>query len=123
MTTQEQRRVERLPAGDTRGNIAFRPFRLIDLSDIGARIETVAWVAPGRDYLLRIDNPSCQISGRVAWARLLRFEAATRAALYEVGVEFSEPSATARAQLTRLMVQLSARAPSDELPVLQVEAL
>jgi hypothetical protein len=122
MTNETPRRAERFHAGDTRGNIAFRPFRLIDLSDIGARIETTAWVAPGREYLLRVDDPAFQISGRVAWARVKRFDPATGAAVFEAGLEFGEPSPAARAELTRLMARLTVRVPSDELPVLQAEA-
>ena len=122
MTTETQRRAERVPAGDTRGNIAFRPFRLIDLSDIGARIETAARVEPGREYVLRIDDPSCQVSGRVVWARVVRFDPTTGATVFQAGLEFGEPSPAARAQLTRLMARLSAHVATDDLPVLQAEA-
>jgi hypothetical protein len=105
------RRAQRLPAAHVEGKVAFHPLRLVDLSDIGARMETDVWLAVGREYVLRLDDPPFQIPGRVVWARLLTLDGGRP--VFEAGLEFAECSPAARQQLTRLMAALAVRAGAD----------
>ena len=101
------RRAERLAAAHIEGRVVFHPLRLVDLSDIGARMETDVWLAVGREYVLRLDDPPFQIAGRVVWAKLLTLDGGRP--VFEAGLEFTDCSPAARQQLTRLMIRLAGR--------------
>jgi hypothetical protein len=128
MSQLERRRHPRLPATDVRAQlrdrIGARPVRLIDLGDTGARVETLVWMTPGTHYLLSIDEPAFQITGRVVHARLLRVERSAGGSrpVFEVGLDFEAARPAARQQLAGLMRRLAALALVHRLPTVRASS-
>lgn len=126
MTTEYDRR--RSPCAPDVGilaTLAAEAVRLLDLGDGGARVETRQWMAPGRTYVLRFDEPAIRIEGRVAHARLARLEREDGGLrpVFEAGFDFAGAPREARAQIAELMARLAAIASLPELPEMLAEAL
>jgi hypothetical protein len=115
------RRSPRYPATDVPARLALQPLRLIDLGDTGARIETSAWLAPGRRCMLTIGDLPLPIGGRIVRSRVIRVEPAPDGLrpVFEAGIEF-DASPAGRPQLEALMARLAARGSDQELPAVGV---
>ena len=121
----ERRRSLRLPTPGMLATLAAERVRLLDLGDTGARVETRQWLAPGRTYVLRFDDPDFRIAGRVAHARLARLEREDGGLrpVFEAGFDFAAAPFAARELLGGVMARLAATAPLEPLlPELRVEA-
>jgi hypothetical protein len=124
MYEPERRRSERFTAENIPARLALQPLRLIDLGDTGARVETAAWLAPGRRCVLSIGDAGLQLNARITRARLVRVEPAPDGVrpIFEAGIEFESLSVATRQELGRWMAGLAATARADESPVLLVAA-
>jgi hypothetical protein len=81
-------------------------------------------MAPGSHYLLSIDDPPFQITGRVVHARLLRIErsAGSGRPVFEAGLDFEAARPAARQQLANLMRRLAALALAHRLPTIRASS-
>ena len=82
--------------------------RVLDLSFAGALIETDAWLAPDREYPVRLE-PGIQLTAlvvRCSFARVDRTADGPRN-VYQAGLLFAPPSDHVRQQLLLLLRSLS----------------
>ena len=116
----EQRKHPRVDAGGHPGRLGLSAtVRVLDLSFAGALIETDAWLAPDRQYPLRLE-PGIQLSALVVRCSFARVESTAegRRNVYQVGLVFAPPSDHVRRQLLLLLRSLhEVTAITDPLPL------
>lgn len=116
----DQRRHARIAAGAHPGRVGLSAsIRVLDLSFAGALIETDAWLAPDRQYPLRLE-PGIQLSALVVRSSLARVESTADGPrnVYRAGLVFAPPSDHVRRQLLLLLRSLhEVAAAADPLPL------
>jgi hypothetical protein len=123
-TTIERRQHPRLDAGGHPGRLGLSAsVRVLDLSFAGALIETDAWLAPDREYPLRLE-PGIQLTALVVRSSFARVESSPAGPrnVYRAGLIFAPPSEQVRQQLLLLLRSLkevvpAAAAGGDPLPL------
>jgi hypothetical protein len=116
----DQRQHARVAAAGHPGRLGLSAsIRVLDLSFAGALIETDAWLAPDRQYPLRLE-PGIQLSALVVRCSLARVESTADGPrnVYRAGLLFAPPSDHLRQQLLLLLRSLSEVATAaDPLPL------
>lgn len=116
----EKRQHPRIAAAGHPGRLGLSSsIRVLDLSFAGALIETDGWLAPDREYPLRLE-PGIQLSALVVRCSFARVEstAAGRRNVYQAGLLFAPPSEHVRQQLLLLLRSLhEVTAITDPLPL------
>ena len=119
-STVERRQHDRVPACGHPGRLGLAAsIRVLDLSFAGALIETDAWLAPDREYPLRLE-PGIQLTALVVRSSFARVESRADGPrnVYRAGLLFSPPSDHVRQQLLLLLRSLREVAtPADPLPL------
>jgi hypothetical protein len=101
MPDADRRHQPRYTAGlDSRIN--FSPSRILDLSFVGALMETREWLSLGHRCTLRVADPPIQIPARVVRCRLVRVDPGDGRPIYEAGLSF-DAAPTLRLQLVGLV--------------------
>jgi hypothetical protein len=115
----ERRRNRRVTASQHPGRIGLgAPIEVLDLSFAGALVESEQWLAPDRQYPLRLE-PGIQLAGLVTRCAVHRIEttASGRRPVYRAAVLFAPPSDDVRCQLLILLRSLAQLEPTVPLPL------
>jgi hypothetical protein len=119
----ERRQHHRVPAGQHPGRLGLSvPVKVLDLSFAGALIETSTWLAPERQYPLRLE-PGIHLTALVTRCALARVEKSADGprTVYQAGLLFAPPTDQVRQQLLLLLRSLAQFASSTTPLPLEVD--